>query len=810
MAEWIISSSVLILVVIVLRAALKGRISLRLQYGLWALVLLRLLVPISFGSSNLSVMNVVEHPKTNTAPVAVENANRETVELPAPKPNGNLAVTPQKTQPPVNTIQPSQTKSVEKPVDITIILLIIWGVGAAAVLACFVATNFHFARNAKRSRRALPVEYCKLPVYVTDWIETPCLIGLFRPAIYLTPEATVNKTVLWHTIEHGQTHYRHKDHIWSFLRGVCLVLHWYHPLVWWAAVLSRKDAELACDEATIRRIGEEERAEYGRTLIGLSCRKRPELLLTATTMTGSKSSIKERIVLIAKKPKTAVYTLIAVIAITAIVVGITFTGAKDKPEAARPKEDYAVVQLERKYTPWGWAQEVTADELDLTDYGIEPPQFKQSLVGYLNALEKSDFTYSTTKLQHRTITELRFTVGTPYAYKLFLSNDSDCMTLEFRGEYWDINSPELREFMLNFYQEKLHSRGVSLPWVWAKDVTADQLKWLNDDADKQFVVEQLHKLDESDFSEVDTLSRESMGIWVDNGDNDSYSLCPSDTMDCVTLVVGGQYWDFNNPELRGFILDTYQEMLDSKKFIQPEPQRSVISERMDDLLSSGDPSITLYLKDNGEYGPVAVDEWHTQYLTSDLDNYTWIEMEKTPEEQCDYQVVVTSNDGTKRVTFRPDGVWGAVEYNDGNTTTYWRASASADTESVAKLMRRSYDFSETGKPITFYVDGSAEEAAEYFAEHAFGEYMLSFAPGGVFTNIEYYTISWEVTAVSEDDKSVTGFVYYAFMTEDGEFHGGGNATKGSGEHEGMYTASQSFSLRKEDDGYWLCCGRGTG
>ena len=60
MLEWIISSSVLIAVVIALRFALKGKISLRLQYALWALVLVRLIIPFSFGSSSLSVMNSVE------------------------------------------------------------------------------------------------------------------------------------------------------------------------------------------------------------------------------------------------------------------------------------------------------------------------------------------------------------------------------------------------------------------------------------------------------------------------------------------------------------------------------------------------------------------------------------------------------------------------------------------------------------------------------------------------------------------------------------------------------------------------------
>ena len=60
MLEWIISSTVLILIVIALRLILKGKISLRLQYALWAIVLLRLIIPVSFGSSIISIGNLTQ------------------------------------------------------------------------------------------------------------------------------------------------------------------------------------------------------------------------------------------------------------------------------------------------------------------------------------------------------------------------------------------------------------------------------------------------------------------------------------------------------------------------------------------------------------------------------------------------------------------------------------------------------------------------------------------------------------------------------------------------------------------------------
>jgi hypothetical protein len=157
------------------------------------------------------------------------------------------------------------------------------------------------------------------------------LFGVFRPAIYITPDVAEDETKLRYVLAHEQTHCRHGDHIWSALRSLCLTLHWYNPLVWLAAVLSRRDAELACDESTIKRIGEVNRMEYGRVLIGLTCEKRKttDLLCCATTMIDGKNGIRERITFIAKKPKTLVPAFIAVLLAMLIAVGCTFTGAKN-------------------------------------------------------------------------------------------------------------------------------------------------------------------------------------------------------------------------------------------------------------------------------------------------------------------------------------------------------------------------------------------------------------------------------------------------------------------------------------------------
>lgn len=334
MIEWVVTSSILIGVIIALRYLLRGKISLRIQYALWGLVLLRLLIPFNIGGSRLSVMNtaekipVVQDAKSISNVDQIEHMSNGSVE--GYYPSDFMCDFPKVVAESKTAGEYARMKQV---LSFREAFIPIWLCGTVALFIMFAASNGRFSSQLRRTRRPLEVRGSALPIYITGETDTPCLFGLFRPAIYVTPEAAEDATILRHTVEHETTHFRHGDNFWSVLRVICLAVHWYNPLVWWAAFLSRRDAELACDEATINRLGERERAEYGRTLIGMTCQKRTALPITATTMTGSKSSIRERIMLLAKKPKMKIYTLIAVVLAAAVAVGCTFTGSKRKGDA---------------------------------------------------------------------------------------------------------------------------------------------------------------------------------------------------------------------------------------------------------------------------------------------------------------------------------------------------------------------------------------------------------------------------------------------------------------------------------------------
>lgn len=238
----------------------------------------------------------------------------------------------------------------------------VWLVGVAGVALWLVGVNVRFARILRRSRRPLAVEGCPIPVYLSQAIPTPCLFGLVRPCIYVTPLVAADETLLRHTLAHELTHFRHRDYLWAVLRGMCLALHWYNPLVWLAAVVSSRDGELCCDEATVARLGEAERAAYGRTLLAVTCQGPSHLLLSATSMTGRGRDIQERIRLLVQRPKTAALTLAAVVLVAVVAAGCTFTGATPTPTPQNVSESEPVVQA------------LTQEELDRYNTLFEPLQ----------------------------------------------------------------------------------------------------------------------------------------------------------------------------------------------------------------------------------------------------------------------------------------------------------------------------------------------------------------------------------------------------------------------------------------------------
>ncbi len=356
MIELVAASSVLICAVMLLRVIFASRASRRLLYALWGLVLLRLCLPFGLLDSSVSVMNIFSaagQPAafSSAAPDGIsdtggmsgtdivggaETAGTAGAAESALSAGGENAENRQ-------TITGGDTGETSSGIGAGIrswtaalkpVLAAVWISGSAALGCWFLGSALVFRRRLKKSRAALNWPGCRLPVYVTPVVASPCLSGILRPAVYLTPRAASCGKAAASILAHECAHYRQGDHLWAAARAACLVVYWWHPLVWAAAALSRADSEMACDEAVVREIGQENRFDYGRTLVDMVAVKSPPagILSAAVTMSAGSRMLKRRLRQIVKTPKRTLPAAVALVLSAVILAGCTFTGAQRTPD----------------------------------------------------------------------------------------------------------------------------------------------------------------------------------------------------------------------------------------------------------------------------------------------------------------------------------------------------------------------------------------------------------------------------------------------------------------------------------------------
>ena len=356
MLEIMITSSVLILALVLFRRFCWGKITRRLQYGLWILVAIRLLVPAQFLTSPFSIMNVWEHAKEAEYVQGQQAQSGDVLQSSENQPEaGETYITDEALA--TDVLQAPDLSHVTNPyitgapdsvhvagkIDREAILrVVIWGIYLAGVFltgGCILWCNLKFCRQLVRDRQYIGSEG-RVKIYLTSHVNSPCLCGVFKPGIYMTEQALLSEERKEHTLLHEMTHYRHWDHIWAVVRSLCLVLYWFHPLVWVAARLSMEDSELACDEGTLARLGEGQREAYGRTLIEMTIERAQNhrLLYCATDMVNGKEEIKKRITAIALYKKPVIWVAVIVIIFAGILAACTASGSKDSEQDETQEE----------------------------------------------------------------------------------------------------------------------------------------------------------------------------------------------------------------------------------------------------------------------------------------------------------------------------------------------------------------------------------------------------------------------------------------------------------------------------------------
>ncbi len=181
-------------------------------------------------------------------------------------------------------------------------------IGLILVLAWFVLSNVRFRRRLKADRiepisgqaletyRALCERHHQkpLPVWYVDPLPSACLVGVLRP--YIALPLTAKPQDLEQVLHHEMCHYRARDHWWGVVRLACCAVHWFNPLVWLAASMSRTDQELACDERVSAQLDEAGKKAYAGVLVlAASKRDMPGLAVLSTGMSMTGRKLKSRV-----------------------------------------------------------------------------------------------------------------------------------------------------------------------------------------------------------------------------------------------------------------------------------------------------------------------------------------------------------------------------------------------------------------------------------------------------------------------------------------------------------------------------------
>lgn len=349
MKEIMITSSVLILCIMLIRIIFKGKISSRLQYALWFLVALRLMVPttaqieLAVGSiGEFRIMDLVDKLEERIGNVEEQLERPVYLTMSVNSPLGaQVAEFVLGEEIPAFSDGPTSVFIAGKTgLSWMDVIRCVWHGGMAVAAVWVIVTNFLFWRKLRKGRKEfvmpegmediiyekLKVRKRKFRIYTVEKLASPCLYGLpGRESIYLTPDVAKDTDKLLHVLMHEICHKKHGDSFWSVTRSILVTVYWFDPLVWVAAVLSKRDCELACDEEALSILGDEERIPYGETLLSIITRKSrlSDIACTATTMTESGKSVKERIKFIAEKPKTlgvAVMAALLIIMVTSVFV----------------------------------------------------------------------------------------------------------------------------------------------------------------------------------------------------------------------------------------------------------------------------------------------------------------------------------------------------------------------------------------------------------------------------------------------------------------------------------------------------------
>lgn len=301
----------IVLMILLLRILLR-RVPKIYSYLLWILVLYRLLCPFTLVSS-CSLLGIFDRADAGQIQI-IESGTFSEIQMEEMGQKDQMAL-PDKDTAAVDVGQ-SVYEGIHLSRNVSVVLWVafhVWEVGLLLMLLYGIVSLLFLSYRLKGAVKV------RDNIYLSDYVPTPFVLGIIRPRIYL-PSSLEEKE--WeYIILHERTHIRRGDHIIRMLSFVTLAIYWFHPFIWAAFYLSGKDMEMSCDEAVMRKMDRDIRADYSTSLLQLSTGR---WISGGIPLAFGEKDVKKRIenVMRWRKPKpVAVLAALTVLAAAAVILG---------------------------------------------------------------------------------------------------------------------------------------------------------------------------------------------------------------------------------------------------------------------------------------------------------------------------------------------------------------------------------------------------------------------------------------------------------------------------------------------------------
>lgn len=300
------------------------------SYALWSVVLFRLLCPVAIPSS-FSALHLWNAPVTESGSVnfiaSSAPQRRPLQEMENERPIAGNAASTGGIHDTLRS-SPEESDASSREASFVPYISLLWLSGT------FAMAGYGAVSTLRLKRRLTGAIHLKDNIYLTDYIDTPFTMGVLSPKIYLPHGLSQKETPF--ILLHEQTHIRRGDAAIKLLAFFALSVHWFNPLVWIAFFASEKDMEMSCDEAVMKKMSKDIRADYSNSLLYLASGKK---FVRKSPLAFGESSAKSRVKNIMRYKKPAAFTVCAasILVIFFLLVLCTNPGSGKESESLATK-----------------------------------------------------------------------------------------------------------------------------------------------------------------------------------------------------------------------------------------------------------------------------------------------------------------------------------------------------------------------------------------------------------------------------------------------------------------------------------------